>query len=55
MTKFLRNYLEDLLLLAGCGCVLYGLAQWNAVITWIAGGLMLAGFGMMIGRVKAKQ
>ena len=54
MRQFLLNYLDDLLLLAGCGCILYGLAQWNAVITWIMAGVMLVGFGVMIGVMKAK-
>jgi len=53
MKKLLLNYLDDLLLLAGCACILYGLAQWNAVITWIIGGGMLVGMGVMIGKVKA--
>jgi len=53
MKQFLSNYLDGLLLLAGCICILYGLALWNVVITWIVGGLMLIGFGVMIGKVKS--
>ncbi len=52
MKKLLRDYLDDLLLLAGCACILIGLAQWSAVITWIVGGGMLIGFGIMVGKVK---
>jgi hypothetical protein len=51
--KFLRNYLDDLLMLAGCGCVLVGLALWSPIATWIAAGLMLIGFGVLIGKVKS--
>lgn len=55
MKKFLRNYLDDLLLLAGCGCMLYGLSLWNTAITWIAAGLMLIGFGLLVGKARAKN
>jgi hypothetical protein len=48
MKKFLRDYLDDLLLLAGCLCILYGLSIWSAVITWITAGIMLIGFWVMI-------
>jgi hypothetical protein len=55
MTKWLGRFSEDILLLAGCACVLYGLSLWNAVITWIVAGLMLIGFGLLIGKAKAKN
>jgi hypothetical protein len=51
--RWLLRYLDDILLLAGCGCILYGLSLWNIVITWIVAGLMLVGFGVLIGKVKA--
>jgi len=47
--------ISDFLLAAGCLCILYGLSMWSAVVTWIAGGAMLIGFGVLIGKVKAKQ
>lgn len=53
--RLLSNYLDDVLLLAGCGCVLYGLAQWNAVITWIVGGVMLIALAVLVGIRKAKH
>jgi hypothetical protein len=53
MKKFLLNYLDDMLLLAGCGCILYGLALWSIVITWIVAGLMLIGLGVLVGKVKS--
>lgn len=53
--KVLISLADDLLLLAGCGCILYGLSLWNIVITWIAGGLMLIGLAVMIGKAKAKN
>jgi hypothetical protein len=55
MKKFLRNYLEDLFLLAGCGCILVGLALWSPIATWIIAGLMLIGFGVLIGLEKSKH
>jgi len=55
MKRFLVRYGDDLLLILGCGCILYGLAMWNIPITWITGGLMLAGFGVLIGKAKAKN
>jgi hypothetical protein len=51
--RWLLRYLDDILLLAGCGCILYGLSLWNIVITWIVAGLMLVGFGVLIGKVRA--
>lgn len=53
MKRFLANYLEDILLIAGCLCVLYGLSLLNAAVTWIVAGLMLAGFGVLVGKAKA--
>jgi hypothetical protein len=52
MKSFIQKYIDDLLLLAGCGCILFGLAQWNAAITWIVAGVMLVGFGFLIGKAK---
>ena len=52
MKKFLREYLDDLLLLAGCGCILYGLSIWSSVLTWIGAGAMLIIFGVMVGKVR---
>ena len=53
--KKIVMYLDDLLLLAGCGCVLYGLSLWSAVITWIAAGAMLIGAAVLVGKVKGKN
>lgn len=53
--KVIIRYVDDMLLLVGCGCILYGLALWNPVITWIAAGLMLIGWGILIGKVKARN
>jgi len=52
MLKFLRSYLDDLLLVAGCSCILYGLSLLNAVIAWIAAGVMLIAFGVLVGRTR---
>ena len=55
MKRFVQfvQYLDDILLLAGCGCVLYGLSLWSEIITWIAGGLMLIGLAILIEKAKA--
>jgi len=52
MRRFLLKWLEDILLLAGCGCILYGLSLWNAIVTWIAAGLMLIGLAILFGKAK---
>lgn len=46
--KFFINLSGDLIIIAGCGCILYGLALWNVVITWIVAGIMLISIGAMI-------
>lgn len=53
--KILIDLFDDFLLLAGCGCVLYGLSLWNVVMTWIVAGLMLIGLAVMVGLRKAKN
>lgn len=52
MKKFLQGYLDDLLLLVGCGCILFGLSLWNAAITWVVAGGMLIVFGLMVGKAR---
>jgi hypothetical protein len=52
MKKF--KYLDDVLLLTGCICVLIGLGQWSAVATWIVGGLELIGLAILVGKMKAQ-
>ena len=42
-------------MLAGCFCILIGLAQWSIIAAWIAGGMMLIGFGVLIGLEKSKH
>jgi len=53
MIQFINKFLDDLLLVAGCICILVGLAQWNLVVTWVVAGLMLIGWGVLIGKVKS--
>jgi hypothetical protein len=55
MKKFLLNYLDDILLLAGCGCILYGLALWSVIITWIVAGLMLIGLSVLVGKAVSSH
>lgn len=42
------KYLDDILLLAGGGCVVYGLSMWSIPLAWIVGGLMLIVLAMMM-------
>lgn len=49
------RYLDDILLLAGCGCVLYGLSLWSLPAAWITGGIMLIALAVIIGKAKAKN
>ncbi len=51
---FIRLF-DDVLLLAGCGCILYGLSMWNVIITWIVAGSMLIGLAILVGKAKAKN
>ena len=53
--KIFIRFFDDVLLLAGCGCVLYGLSMWNIVVTWIAGGLMLIGLAFLVGKVRGRN
>ena len=53
--KVFIELFDDILLLAGCGCVLYGLSLWNVMITWIVGGLMLIGLAYLVGRAKVRN
>ena len=53
--KRLVKYVDDLLLIAGCICILVGLAQWSIPLTWMAGGGMLISFGVLVGKLKAKN
>lgn len=55
MLRLVRNYLDDLLLLAGCGCIVYGLSLWNVVVMWVVLGIILIGFGALIGKAKAQN
>lgn len=51
--RFLRIFVDlfdDLLLLAGCVCILYGLSMWNIVVTWIVAGVMLIGMAVIVGK-----
>jgi len=53
--KILAKYLDDMLFLIGCICILIGLAMWSVPATWIAGGSMLVGFGFMYAKKIAND
>lgn len=53
--KLFVRYLDDILLVAGCACILYGLSQWNVIVTWIMAGIMLIVFSVLIAMNDAKE
>jgi len=53
--KAITAILDDFLLLAGCGCLLYGLSLWSIIITWIVGGLILIGLAIIVSKAKANH
>lgn len=55
MRKRLIRYTDDMLLVTGCLCILYGLSIWSEIATWLAAGGMLIGFGVMVGKAKANH
>jgi len=58
MQRILRSlalFIDDILLLAGCGCILYGLSLWSAIATWLMAGAMLIGYGLLVGKEMAKH
>ena len=48
----LKRFADDALLVAGCICILIGLAQISAAAAWVAGGVMLIGFGVLVGKAN---
>jgi hypothetical protein len=58
MKRFLlvcSKFLDDVLLMLGCACVLIGVSKLSVIATWIIGGVMLIVFGVLYGKVKAKH
>lgn len=55
MKRIVSQFLDDILLVAGCVCVLYGLSLWSAIITWIVLGLILIGLAVLVGMRKARN
>lgn len=51
----MMKYLDDLLLLAGCLCILRGFSMWSAMATWIAAGMMFIAFGVMVAKDMASH
>lgn len=49
----IRKYADDVLILAGCVCLVYGIWQFSPAAAWIVGGLALVAFGAIYGKVKA--
>jgi hypothetical protein len=54
MMKMLQ-YLDDGLVLVGCGLILVGTWAVCPVATWFVGGVMCILAGLLVGKVKARQ
>ena len=52
LTKITRNYLDDLLILGGCGLIMEGTYQICPVATWFVGGIILVVWGVLVGLGK---
>lgn len=48
------KYIDDILLLLGCICILVGIRMISVIATWITGGLMMIGWGVLIAYLKKK-
>jgi len=62
MKRFLRilgyllgKFLDDILMLAGCACIIYGLSLWNLVVTWIVAGMILIGLAYLVGKARVNH
>jgi len=44
----MARYLDDFLILAGCGAILYGTWLLSTIAAWFVGGAMLIGLGAVI-------
>jgi hypothetical protein len=53
--KTFWKFLDDILLITGCICILIGLSKWSEIITWIAAGMMLICLGVLVGRKLSKH
>jgi len=49
----LLKFLDDILFIIGCVCILIGLSLWSAAVTWIAAGVMFICFGLLYARKTA--
>jgi len=54
MMKIL-NYVDDVLILAGCGLVTYGTYLVSPIATWFVGGAVLIILGVLVGIGRSKQ
>lgn len=55
MRKILYHWIDDIFLLVGCVCVLVGVSMWSVPLTWLIGGLMFIGYGVLFGLEKARN
>lgn len=46
---FLQKHLDDLLILSGCGLVLYATSLLSAIAAFFVAGAMLIAFGVLVG------
>lgn len=53
--RLVREILDDVLVLAGCGLVVYGTYLVSPVATWFVAGGMLIILGVLVGIGRSKQ
>jgi len=53
MLKKFISYLDDILTLAGCACIVWGIAQIYVPAAWIAAGIAAIAWGWLFGKYNA--
>jgi hypothetical protein len=46
---FLQKHLDDILILAGCGLILYGTSLISVIAPWFVAGAMCISLGFLVG------
>jgi hypothetical protein len=49
MKQFLANHLDDLLILTGCGLIVYATSILSIIAAYFVTGVMLIGLGVLVG------
>ena len=52
---YLRTHPDDALLLVGSACIVAGVAMWSIPAALVTAGVLLIGFGLLIGKKMAND